>query len=42
MSLARFLHTSYLDLMAQPLTKLGQQLRLAEQLAQQIREANSP
>jgi hypothetical protein len=42
MSLARFLHTSYLDLMRQPLTKLGHQLRLAEKLAQQIREANSP
>ncbi len=39
MSLARFLHTSYLDLMAQPLTKIGHQLSLAEKLADQIRKA---
>ena len=42
MSLARFLKTSYLDLQAQPLTRIGQQLRLAETLADQIRKANKP
>ena len=39
MSLARFLSTSYLDLMAQPLTRLSRQLRFAETLAAQIRKS---